>query len=169
MSRPDPAALALHALPPRAWRHVAAIGLATAAIFGGVLLALYGKPWGWALAVAGLVGAAAATALLLPGANALRVHAEGFEVVAGWRRHAVAWDDVGPPRRALGPEGDVVVVDFADPSAHAALRALGLRTAGIDGALPDTYGVSADDLVELMRDAHRAALDRRAGGPVAEM
>jgi hypothetical protein len=58
----------------------------------------------------------------------------------------------------------MVVFDFSNEyTSHRRLRFVSSATAGAEGALPDTYGLSPEELVDKMNTARDAALGNAAG------
>ncbi len=119
--------------------------------FAAVLLVNFaGNTGATIMAVLSVLVAAFAAAMLVPGANSLQLDAEGFEVTHLFRAKRYRWSDVSDfGVCSLGQSGDVVAFRTVDPprslwgKTNAAL--LGDRNA----YLPDTYGMTAEDLVKL--------------------
>lgn len=113
----------------------------------------------------GLCGALAVLNLV-PGASALVLDGEGFEIVSLFRRSRVRWADVarfGETRVGLQR---LVGFDFVDGHAGSdRLRSVNRNLSGFQAALPDTYGLSAGELATRMEArlaAHRADAAWRA-------
>ncbi|TYT26086.1 hypothetical protein FZO89_07340 [Luteimonas viscosa] len=106
---------------------------------------------GWSCIVFfGLCGALAVLNLI-PGASALVLDADGFEIVSLFRRSRVRWNDVarfGETRVGLQR---LVGFDFVDGHAGSdRLRRVNRNLSGFQAALPDTYGLSANELATRM-------------------
>lgn len=134
------------------------VRLASCALFTfiGAMMIRDGEAWGWL--VLGFFGLAAALflALLLPGAEYLRLTAEGFEVRSLWRSHRQRWDDVAVFHAGRIARNAMVLIDYAPTYARQrSARRLAAGIAGAEGALPDTYGHSAEALAELLNDWRR--------------
>jgi hypothetical protein len=129
---------------------MAFFGLLSAAFtVAGVYMIRDGDHNGWF--VAGFFGACTMVflALLLPGAAYLRLSRDGFRVRSLWRSHFTPWSAVIGFRVARIARRRLVVFNFVDAKARRRARYARILT-GVEGALPDTYGLSADKLAELM-------------------
>jgi hypothetical protein len=126
----------------------------------------------WAcLVFFGLVALVAAV-MLLPGAGSLTLAAEGFETCNLFRRFRTPWQQasdftVGEYDAQEGwlarPQRLVV---YDDSRCVGALADLNRRMLGRNGALPDTYGLSYDDLARLMTQWRERALTAPHGRSV---
>ena len=125
--------------------------------FAAVLLVNFaGNTGATIMAVLSVLVAAFAAAMLVPGANSLQIDAEGFEVTHLFRSKRYRWSDVSDfAAHSLGQSGEVVAFKTSDPprglwnKTNAAL--LGERNA----CLPDTYGMTPEDLARLMTSRSR--------------
>ena len=100
--------------------------------------------------------------LLLPGSSWLELRADGFEIRSLFRTSFVRWRDID--RLTVAPIGtrESVCWHFApDYPGQRAGRQLSAALTGVEGALPDTYGLSAHALAERM-NAYRDAAARSA-------
>jgi hypothetical protein len=100
----------------------------------------------WFFAAFFAAGTVAATVQLLPGASELTLNATGFEVVRFFRRQRTDWQDASRFTPVAIPPYDVPLVAYDDANAQTGTSSITGRTA----TLPDTYGLSADDLASLM-------------------
>ena len=130
------------------WCVMIAAGVGFAAI---LLINFPGNSGAMVMAALSGLAAVVATAMLVPGSNSLRLDAQGFDVTHFFRTTNYRWSDVSDfGIHSFGQSGEVVAFTTAAPSrglwrkANAAL--LGNRNA----YLPDTYGMTAEKLVELM-------------------
>ncbi len=139
-------------LRPRRWRYLVylAVGLAFTVI-GGFMIA-EGLWHGWLVAVCFGSASLIFSSLLLPGAAFLRLGEKGFTMCSLYRRHSFKWTEVGPfvPGRVGGQA--MVLFDLLDPGRRPRLRALSRGLFGAEAGLPDTYGMSAAALADLMND-----------------
>jgi hypothetical protein len=105
----------------------------------------------WALAVAcGLLGLAALRRVF-DYTSCLRLTTRGFIVFDRGQAMEFTWNDIRKFRP--GPHGRMVVFDYALPAARpSAARKVAQFVAGGDGALPDTYGLTARELAELLNE-----------------
>jgi hypothetical protein len=115
---------------------------------------------GWFTVVVFTLGLAISVASLLPGANYLRLEPGGYTTCALFRRTFTPWTAV----RGFGVTQVIlrkmVGINF-EPEVAAPMRGARINTklVGFDGALPDTYGMSAVALADLMnRELSKARL-----------
>jgi hypothetical protein len=137
--------------------------LATSVLFsvGGTLMIRQGDAMGWAVLIFFGLGVVIATAAMLPGAGSLTLDHDGFEVTSLFRRHQTRWQDSAgfqAARLPPAPQKWVVYDDLRQSTKSIAKFNVGL--AGRNAALPDTYGLSADDLAQLMAQWRERALAR---------
>jgi len=131
------------------------IGLGFTGIGG---LMIWNGDWGgWF--VAGFFGVCTvvAAASILPGASSLRLSAEGFTVCNLFTRYSVKWAEIGPCFPGFIAGSKRVLFRFTDPARSPRLQAMGRALYGAEGALPDTYGMSADALANLMNEWRKSA------------
>ena len=100
---------------------------------------------------------------LLPGSSYLDLQAEGFETRTLYRKSFVRWVDTEPfvaVRVASRPLVGWSYVSGYTPGAAARKRSLSI--AGVEDALPETYGLKDTELVQLMntRRANRLGIAR---------
>ncbi|TBW37037.1 hypothetical protein EYW49_12875 [Siculibacillus lacustris] len=155
----DPTLLVPVTLAARDMRRIPLLGLALgAAVAGGVLHALEPGLTGvialaicWAMVLGCL-------ALILPGANTLRLDAAGFRIRA-WLvfAHTIPWNAVLSIDAGEAWSGGSVLIELAP--AEDARRIPGLpRDPTLDRrSLVDSYGLEPEDLAEHMRALWRAA------------
>jgi hypothetical protein len=117
----------------------------------GIWMVASKAPWGWLVLIFFLCGAVVAAMALLPGAGALTLDDRGFEVKNLFRRQRISWQSATSfEARAIPPSATrMVIFDYIDAKDRA-ISKLATIIAGRNGALPDTYGFSADDLASLM-------------------
>jgi hypothetical protein len=88
---------------------------------------------------------------LIPGASYLRLDAQGFEMRSLYRGHTTAWSDVtGVGIMQVGTRKLVGWNFIAGYERQSRLRKINTSIAGFEAALPDTYGMSAQALADLM-------------------
>lgn len=146
------------------------------AIGGGVLCAgsLLGAIFGGdtaAILLAALFGCCAALGaiMLLPGANSLRLDADGFSVEHLFRTKQYRWSEVsGFAVRNVGQYDDKLVsFDTTAEVRRSLWDKINGALIGKSGHLPSTYGMPADDLAELVtawKNSATAAATRSSTG-----
>jgi hypothetical protein len=118
---------------------------------GGVWMIEDKNPWGWFVLIFFFIGAVVAAAALMPGAGALTLDGSGFEIKNLFRRRRMRWQDATDFEAAVIPPAGTKLVVFNDiKTKDQAISNLNAAIAGRNGALPDTYGLSADDLARVM-------------------
>jgi hypothetical protein len=122
-----------------------------------------GERLGWfVIAVFGL-GTLVSVVQLLPNASYLLLTDRGFTVRSIYRSGFVEWGEIGFFTTATIATNRMVVFNYSSHFDRAMRARQFARTlAGFDGALPDTYGMRAEDLATLLNDwrkRHAAALD----------
>jgi hypothetical protein len=108
----------------------------------------------WLAAIFFGAGVVIAAVMLLPGAGYLRLEPDGYRVCSLFRAQFIPWTsvhDFGVTHILLNK---VVGMNFEPGRAPArALSRINSGLVGFEGALPETYGMSAEALAELMNDA----------------
>jgi hypothetical protein len=115
------------------------------------------------LGILGTVVSGAGTLLCvirqLPGAGSLRLDEDGFEATSHFRKRKYRWSEVTDFRAWTFLSSSMVV--FKAAKSH--LGILGKMNAalagGRNGYLPDTYGMTADDLVQLITGWRDSAMN----------
>jgi hypothetical protein len=151
------------------------LGISLTFVVGGLLALFWPRQPGapekegaWIMwACVGFFGLCAVVALLqfLPQSSCLRLGAEGFTIRTLYREQTYRWEDVdtfGVTRVRLNK---MVGFNFAPHFQRAArLRRVSAALVGFEGALPDTYGMKAEELADLMNQykyRHEAAPEGR--------
>jgi len=91
---------------------------------------------------------------VLPGSSYLQVDARGLTLCTMYRKSFYAWRDIARfVPIDMGGHG-MVGIEFANHYTGAALgRRWAQRISGVDGALPDTYGYTAEELAAALGEA----------------
>ena len=122
-------------------------------VAGGLLLIPQEPLVGWLCVVFFGLGAIVFSVNLHPKSSFLTVAHEGFTVARLFRQHFVPWSHVQefvPARVGLNKMvGWNYTPEFR---AQATLRRINQATSGVEGALPDTYGMSVDALCALLNE-----------------
>ena len=141
----------------RKWLLVLLVGLVLGA--GGVLMLRAGEWLGWLSLVFFAVVSLTALAAMLPGSSRLRLDKDGFEVrmlFRGSRKRGAETSEFGAA--PIPPSGQVFVVFDDLTTTHKTLAGISTAIVGRNGALPDTFGLAAEDLAQLMTEWRRRAL-----------
>lgn len=93
-----------------------------------------------------------------PGA-CLRLDKTGFEVVSPFRKQVFRWSEVSDFGIWSHKRSSFVAFNAARPRLTISDRLNAALTNGRNATLPDTYGMSADDLVQLMAAWRNSALN----------
>jgi hypothetical protein len=120
------------------------------------------KPAGWIiLAFFTVALVSAAYAMLARNVFSLVLDGDGFTIRFTYRTRRCAWRDVGD--FSTWKNGRISVATYNDPALANSLMSKYRRARyDRDTALPDTYGLGADGLAELMTQWQRRALAGRA-------
>jgi len=123
-------------------------------VAAGLWMAREGNIIGWIGSCFFGLGVLVAIVQLLPGASHLCLTESGFEVRTLYRSWSVSWKDVAFFATAsIGPMNRMVVFNFTDHYDRAKITWKFVRgIAGYEGALPDTYGMKAGHLADLLNN-----------------
>lgn len=151
-------------LRPRRVKLVALLALSLVFVAAGIYVAGAGAgSTAWIGVVFFGIGSIVFGVMLLPGASFLRLEPDGFAVCTLFRQQFYAWSVVYRFGVTRVFYRQVVGINFEpDAKILPGLRRVNTGLIGFDGMLPDTYGMGATALAELLNDAlSRARL--RAG------
>ena len=132
----------------RKWTLLVGVGLAFTVI--GVWMIWDGEGEGWFVAL--FFGACLAVGLLnfVPGSAYLRLTKDGFRARSLWRRFEYRWSDV-EDFRVFNVSGNALVVfNVTSPTKRSLVESLSKNLSGGHAGLPDTYGLKAQALADLM-------------------
>ena len=124
------------------------------------------NPWaGWAgFGMFGLGVVVSLLLLLFPGVSCLRLTAEGFHIGSPFRTSFTRWQDVAYSGVASISFNSVVVFNYSPSYTGLRLgRQLAFDLVGWEGALNDTYGMSAQELADLMNEWKRRSTQTDSG------
>lgn len=157
-------------LRPRAWRKWAVAAISLFFTAAGVFMIREHEPSAWFVTVFFALCSLSALFLMGPEGNALVIEADGLTCVSPFRTFRIPWSDVtefgvyGVPPFGLTK---FVGMNFRPGYASAeeegggrlpqGMRGLNAAICGFEGALPETYGLSADALARLLEERRRAA------------
>lgn len=145
-------------LYPSRSKSVAFLVVSVLFVVGGIWLREDGPVAAWLTIVFFGLCAAVFSANLLPGSSYLKLTSEGFEQRVLFRTHSEAWKNIQRFEAYRNSTSSSRLVgffyepDYASTARGAAGRKISRSMVGLDGALPDTYGMSADELAELMNN-----------------
>jgi len=111
------------------------------------------------------LGVLVAVIQLLPNSSYLELDERGFTTCTMFRKSFVRWDDVAefvPYTLGARTRKRVAFRYAATYQPHATSRKFLRTLAGVDGALPDTYGRSAEDLAALLNGVRAERVHARS-------
>ena len=147
-------------LRPNRRRYLLNMTLAAGFVAAGALTIRKGDPRGWAGILFFGFGVIVYVLLLLPGSAYLRLDPTGFTVCSLFRAHATSWFEVDSFEVARMRGRKLVVFNFSNlHRGQEFVRKLAVAIGWHQGALPDTYGLFAEELAAMMNDW------RQHGGP----
>jgi hypothetical protein len=115
--------------------------------------------YGWLALLFFGCGVLVSAIMMVPGAGSLTLDRDGFEIINMYRRSFFRWSDgSGFTAKILPPATQHVVVFDSAGAAHKSLGRLNTMFAGRNAGLPDTYGLPAKDLAELLSKWRERAL-----------
>jgi hypothetical protein len=128
---------------------------------GGAWMITSGDASGWFVLTFFGLGAIVAALIMLPGAGALMLDSDGFEVTNLFRHHRSHWQVTAGFAAARIPHARQPMVVYDDTTQSTkSLARINIAIVGRNAGLPDTYGLSADDLARLMAQWRERALGR---------
>jgi hypothetical protein len=140
-------------LRPRRLTWVFVLLLSAAFTAGGALMVKSGDPRGWWPFVFFALCAIISSVNLLPGASRLTLTRDGFATTSLYRTSFIPWSHVQVfVAGKVGPNRGVVFDFSPEYSAAARARSFSKALTGAEGALPDTYGLSAERLAAVLND-----------------
>ena len=91
--------------------------------------------------------------LLLPGSAYLKLDPTGFTICTLFRARALGWHEVDAFRVGTDRRRKLVVFDFSKlHQGHELARKFASTISGYEAGLPDTYGLSAEELAATMNE-----------------
>lgn len=138
-------------LRPRPWKWLGILLLCLVFCVIAVLMLRDGRLAGWFCLLVFAPGVLIALVALLPGANYLRLEEQGFTFSSLFRAHFVRWDDVAGFSLVRVASNDMVGWLYREGRQPAGRGArLSLALAGCHAALPESYGLRAEELAQLL-------------------
>ena len=123
----------------------------------GVWLVSVGESVGWGLAFFFGILALVFGVTALPNSSFLELRPEGFVICSLFRSHEILWSEVEP--FAVGKVGLQPMVVFnisTECQKSPRLRKVAANLTGIEGVLPDSYGLPLSELVQLLNEYRSA-------------
>ena len=112
-----------------------------------------GETAGWLPFIFFGLGILVSIVMMLPGASYIRLYAEGCEVCSLFKKRRVRWGDIGPLSVSTISKNKMVVFDYSpNYTDHVSSRQLAKNMTGFEGALHDTFGMSAEELAGVMNE-----------------
>ena len=141
-------------LKPSPWRLLLLLAISAGFVALGVFLISSGERLGgWLCAGFFGLGVLVAIVSLLPGSSYLDLSSNGIEIRALYRKWFVRWTDVQEFYPVVISNRRMVGWDYsASYTAHSLGRKVSRGMSGIEAALPDTYGMSAESLATLLNE-----------------
>ena len=112
-----------------------------------------------------------AAVMLVPGAGSLTLDAQGFEVCSLFRRNRVAWPHASRFTVATLslPDGKKPMVGYDHDGLTGAGADFSRNAIGRNAALPDTYGLTVEELARLLAGWRERALAQRPHSAVPQV
>jgi hypothetical protein len=131
-----------------------------AGLAGAILLFAGGDRAAMLIADFFAIGAGFGAIMLRPGAASLRLDGNGFEITHIFRTRSFSWSEVSDfGVIGLGQGGQAVAFKTSKPRLNSWKRLNAVLAGGRDECLPDTYGMEAENLAQLMNDRRHSATD----------
>lgn len=157
-------------LRPKPWQAVLLLVVGCCLVAGGVFTVAHGyRLYGWMAIVFFGIGVVFACAMFLPGGNSLRLTPEGMEIYSLFRKTSVRWADVREFSLVSIPVTLRTLVGWNFVATYPKDR-ISRKTssflAGVEAALPNSFGMSAESLCSLLNEwrSKYAATSGRAAG-----
>lgn len=126
------------------------------AVLGGVMIER-GAQGGWLVAICFSCATFVFAVSMLPRASYLKLDADGFETCSLFRKDRLAWSEVERFFEGRMAHQSFVFYMFGEAHDRAAMgKKLARAVSPGEGMLPDTYGLRATKLAELMNEYKRA-------------
>ena len=141
-------------LKPSPWRLLLLLAISAGFVGLGAFLISSGEPLvGWLCGGFFGFGVLVAIVSLLPGSSYLDLSSTGFETRALYRKWFVRWTDVQEFYPVVIANRKMVGWDYsASYTAHSLGRKISTGVSGVEAALPDTYGMSAETLATVLNE-----------------
>lgn len=120
----------------------------------GIWMVLYKNAiLGWIATIFFGLGVVIAFINLLPNASYLKLYKDGFEFCTMYKKDRYNWDDIQSFSTGTANFKTMVTFNFAESfQKYKTMRKVSAKIGGKEGALPDTYGLTANELAYLMNE-----------------
>jgi hypothetical protein len=127
--------------------------LSCAGLAAGALTARKSDPINWIGILLFGSGVIVFSLLLLPGSAYLKLDSSGFTLCTLFRAHSTGWYEVDSFQVGRIAGRKMVVFNFSNlHPGQGVLRKLSSAVSGYEAGLPETYGLSAEELAAMMND-----------------
>ncbi len=122
--------------------------------FGGIFLIREGNNMGWLVFSFFFIGVIVFIITLLPNSSYLKISAEGIEIKTLFKKsQMISWGVIDEFGAAYIGVNKMVTINFNENYNQQKVgRNLASSLTGFEGALPDTYGMDASKLANLLND-----------------
>ena len=141
-------------LKPSPWRLLLLLSISASFVVLGTFLISEGElVGGWFCAGFFGLGVLIAIVSLLPGSSYLDISSAGMEIRSLYRKWFVRWTDVQEFYPVVISNRKMVAWDYSPTyTAQSMGRKISRGVSGVEAALPDTYGMSAESLATLLNE-----------------
>lgn len=138
-------------LRPRIFKPLVLCLVSAAFFVGGLWMVKYNAPNGWFVTIFFGIVLLVSLLRLLPGANSLTLTQSGFTIKSLFRSHFIAWEAVQSFQLGKLAGEDTVHFNFKPQhQRHRNAKQLSRWLTGSEASLPDTYGLTAEDLLAIL-------------------
>lgn len=90
---------------------------------------------------------------VIPGSTELKLTNKGFEMTSLFRKSLTRWSDVKSFKIGYLGQNKTIMFDYIDGhDQHQTGKLIAKNLSGSQGALPSTYGLNANELLEIMNE-----------------
>ena len=140
--------------------------IALGLVGGGVILIRNGEPFGWVVAGFFSLGIPLALFMLRPRATYLKLDREGAHIVQPFKTWRIAWRDVEEFYLVRMYGNRMIAIRYAPSYAsQRTARKLAAAVSGMEGALPDHFTSSPEELCEKLNQWRQRFGAGTAGSP----
>jgi len=138
---------------PSKWKTLGLFLISLLFTLAGILMINDGQMMGWFVSVFFGIGCLVFIAILLPNSSYLRLSEKGFEMRSLFKSSFTNWNEVDQfEPRYIGVNKMVFFKFNSNYEKSGGFKGMVEEMAKNEGALPDTYGHSAEELAELLNE-----------------